>query len=87
MDSYSDAPQILDYFRMVARKHELYRYIQLSHQVIGATWSDERGIWTIKVKNLATGDVFEDWCHFMISGSGILKCVFAPVSGVVWALD
>ncbi|KAJ9501190.1 hypothetical protein H2202_002984 [Exophiala xenobiotica] len=70
---YSDAPQILEYFRMVAKKHELYRYIKLSHEVIGANWDDVKGIWTIKVKELTTGDVFEDWCHFMISGSGILN--------------
>lgn len=60
---------------MVAKKHELYRYIKLSHQVTGANWDDVKGVWTIKVKDLTTGNEFEDWCHFMISGSGILKSV------------
>ena len=58
---------------MVAQKYELYRFIKLSHKVIGAEWHEDEGTWKITVEDLSTGTVFEDWCHFMISGSGILK--------------
>ncbi|EXJ60795.1 hypothetical protein A1O7_04948 [Cladophialophora yegresii CBS 114405] len=70
---YSPAPEILDYFRSVAHKYELYRFIKLSHKVIEAKWNEEKGIWNITVEDLTTGNIIHDWGHFMISGSGILN--------------
>ena len=71
--SYSPAPEILEYFRGIAKKYELYKYIRLRHMVVGAVWDDEGGIWTLKIKNLQNGEIYNDWCHIMINGSGILK--------------
>ena len=71
--SYSPASEILEYFRRVARKYDLYRHIRLQHQVVGAKWDDTKGIWSVEVRNLVTGELFSDWCHFMITGTGILK--------------
>lgn len=73
--SYSPAPEILDYFRSVAQKYELYRFIKLSHKVVEAKWDEDQGIWNITVEDLTTGNIIHDWCHFMITGSGILKYV------------
>ncbi|KAJ9664515.1 hypothetical protein H2198_000166 [Neophaeococcomyces mojaviensis] len=70
---YSRAGEILEYLRTVARKYDLYRNIKLSHMVKAARWDEERSIWTIKVEDTTTGTITEDWCHFMISGSGILN--------------
>lgn len=42
---------------------------------MGARWNETEGTWSVKVKDLITNEVFEDWCHFMITGSGILKWV------------
>ncbi|KAL4947586.1 hypothetical protein BDW69DRAFT_204246 [Aspergillus filifer] len=70
---YARAPEILEYFRNVARKYELYRYIKLSHRVIAAKWNEPEGIWELRIEDLTTGTVFEDSCHFMISASGILN--------------
>jgi cation diffusion facilitator CzcD-associated flavoprotein CzcO len=75
--SYSPGPEIFRYFQGIAEKYELYRYIKLSHKVIGATWNEFEGIWALKVEDMSTGTVFDDWCHFLISGSGILKYVLA----------
>jgi cation diffusion facilitator CzcD-associated flavoprotein CzcO len=73
--SYSPQREILDYFKSVAKKYELYKYINLSHMVIGAAWDEDEGLWHIKVKDLASQEVKSDYCHFLINGSGILKCV------------
>ncbi|KAH8801392.1 hypothetical protein F5884DRAFT_824508 [Xylogone sp. PMI_703] len=70
---YSSAPEILQYFLRLARKHDLYRFIKLNHQVIHAEWQESEGIWQVTIKDLASGTTFTDWCHFMISGSGILN--------------
>ncbi|KAG8428477.1 hypothetical protein J3459_003899 [Metarhizium acridum] len=72
---YSSAPEILEYFKRLAAKYELYRFIKLSHKVINATWDGEGGIWNVKIENVSDGSVINDWCHFLISGSGILKSV------------
>ncbi|OAA59737.1 Flavin monooxygenase-like protein [Niveomyces insectorum RCEF 264] len=72
-NSYSRAPEILEYFRGVARKYDLYRFIKLSHRVISADWDDEQGIWKLKIEDLATGTVIDDWGHFMITASGVLN--------------
>lgn len=71
--SYSPAPEILEYFKNVAMKYELYKYIKLSHIITGATWNEVEGKWFVEVKNLMTGEIGKDWCHFLINGSGILK--------------
>jgi cation diffusion facilitator CzcD-associated flavoprotein CzcO len=63
----------LKYFRHVAVKYDLYRFIKLSHEVVGATWSDEEGRWNLKIRDIKSGTIFDDWCDFMINGSGILK--------------
>ncbi|RMJ03531.1 hypothetical protein CDV36_014938 [Fusarium kuroshium] len=70
---YSPAPEILEYFKRLAKKYDLYRFIKLSHQVVGARWISSEGIWRIKVKVLETDTIIEDWCHFMITASGILN--------------
>lgn len=73
--SYSPAPEILQYFKNVALKYDLYKYIKLSHIITGATWNEDEGKWFVAVKNLTTGETVQDWCHFLINGSGILKYV------------
>ncbi|KAI9870993.1 MAG: hypothetical protein M1830_003547, partial [Pleopsidium flavum] len=70
---YSASREIFNYFKGVADKYELYRYIKLSHMVTGATWDEEEGIWKLRIKNLELGDVFDDWCNVLINGSGILN--------------
>lgn len=71
--SYSPAPEILRYFQDIADKYDLYRFIKLRHQVIGATWNEETSRWYLKIRNLETGEIIDDWCDFMINGSGVLK--------------
>ncbi|KAH7489978.1 FAD-binding monooxygenase [Fusarium oxysporum f. sp. matthiolae] len=70
---YSTAPEILEYLLSVARKYELYRFVKLGHQVVNAEWWEEKGTWRVKIQDLTTGEVSEDWCNFLISGSGILN--------------
>ena len=73
LHSYSPAAEILEYFRHVANKYELYRFIKLQHRVVSAIWHEQESRWNLRIENLESGDVLDDWCDFMISGSGILK--------------
>lgn len=63
----------MQYFKDVAEDHSLYRFVKLRHQVVHAGWHESEGTWKLRIKDLATDSIFEDWCHFMISGSGILN--------------
>lgn len=69
---YSSAPEIWQYFKDVAVKFDLLKYIKLRHKVESATWDEERGKWILVVTG-PDGEIFEDECEILANGSGILK--------------
>ena len=74
IDSYSGAPEILKYFKNVADKYGLRKYIRLEHKVVGAFWDDQDQQWHVKVQRGDNPeDVFEDQGHILINASGVLK--------------
>ncbi|KAI1630479.1 cyclohexanone monooxygenase [Exophiala viscosa] len=70
---YSTSQEILKYFKEIADKYALYKYIKLNHYVHDAKWDEEAGIWNVKVKDSTTGAIVEDWGHIFINGCGILN--------------
>ncbi|KAJ5738507.1 hypothetical protein N7493_001662 [Penicillium malachiteum] len=72
-NSYFTSAEILTYFKGVATKYDLYKNIQLNHQVTAAAWDENQGIWNVEVKNLNTGSVIQDWGHVLINGCGVLN--------------
>ena len=62
--TYSRQPEIWDYLRDLARRHDLHPHIHFGHELSGAAWDDEqqrwrvetsRGAWTAQVVVDATG--------------------------------
>jgi cation diffusion facilitator CzcD-associated flavoprotein CzcO len=62
--TYSRQPEIWDYLRDLAERHDLHRHIRLGHELERAAWDDERqhwrvqtsgGAWTAQVLVDATG--------------------------------
>jgi cation diffusion facilitator CzcD-associated flavoprotein CzcO len=49
------------------------KFFRLRHQVVGAYWDDEKGLWDVHVKELTTGQTFIDSAEIFINGGGILK--------------
>ncbi|KAH0843527.1 putative sterigmatocystin biosynthesis monooxygenase stcW [Fonsecaea pedrosoi] len=72
-NNYSSSQEILQYFKDIAEKYELYKHVQLNHFVQEASWDEDQGIWNIKVKDVLTGATKEDWAHVFINGCGILN--------------
>ncbi|KAI1268611.1 hypothetical protein F5Y18DRAFT_236215 [Xylariaceae sp. FL1019] len=70
---FSTSEEIEAYLCACCEKEKLYGAIKTSHQVVGARWVEDTGIWDIKVRNLADGTDFDDWCHFLLDCSGILN--------------
>lgn len=71
--SYSTSEEIHQYFKNVTEKYKLAKYVKLDHMVTGAIWDEDEGRWNIQGKNLRNGTSWNDWCHVLINGSGILK--------------
>jgi cation diffusion facilitator CzcD-associated flavoprotein CzcO len=44
---YAPAPEILEYWKGVARKYDLYKHIKLEHKVVEARWDDDVGKWQV----------------------------------------
>lgn len=69
---FGSAEEIEAYFCRVCEEEDLGREIRTEHRVVEARWN-ERGIWELKIEDLRTGTVCDDYCHFLLDASGILK--------------
>ncbi|KAH6884928.1 steroid monooxygenase [Thelonectria olida] len=71
---YSSAPEILQYFKDVAEKYDLNKYIQLNHRVVAATWNEEEQMWHIKIqKGDDPNDIIHDKANIFVNASGVLN--------------
>lgn len=70
---FSPAEEIEDYLCRLCREERLDKDIRTSHQIERADWSEKEGVWKLKVRNLETQAVFDDYAHFLLDASGILK--------------
>lgn len=74
LKSYSSGPEILQYFKDVAEKYGLMKYVRLKHKVVGVWWQEETSEWLVKIqRGDDPEDVFEDRCHMLVNASGVLK--------------
>lgn len=71
--NYAKASEIRQYFQDFCDRHDLQRYIELEHQVLGAEWSDDEAQWTIDVKDLHTNIRLQSTADILISATGILN--------------
>ncbi|KAK2596341.1 hypothetical protein N8I77_013237 [Diaporthe amygdali] len=71
---YSGAPEILQYFKDVAEKYDLNKYIRLSHKVVGAYWNEEDQMWHVKIQKGDDPNAFiEDKANIFVNASGVLN--------------
>ncbi|KAL1969601.1 hypothetical protein VTN77DRAFT_8154 [Rasamsonia byssochlamydoides] len=70
---YSSAPEIWRYFRDLVDRFDLVKYFKFNHEIVGAYWDSDRGVWDIHVKNLISGETFVDSAEVFINGGGVLN--------------
>ncbi|KAL1603763.1 hypothetical protein SLS60_005353 [Paraconiothyrium brasiliense] len=70
---YSPGPEIQRYYEDIVEQYGVKRHLRLKHDVLSAVWSENIHRWVVKVKNLATGDIFTDTAHFFITAVGRLN--------------
>ncbi|KAI9743699.1 MAG: hypothetical protein M1818_003015 [Claussenomyces sp. TS43310] len=81
--NYASSKEIFQYFKDFSTRHQLDKYIQLEHQVVGATWDDKTAQWHVQIKNLKTGEIIDSDCHVLINAGGILNAWrFPPIPGI-----
>jgi cation diffusion facilitator CzcD-associated flavoprotein CzcO len=69
---YSPSQEIWQYFKDVATKYGLEKYVQFQRKVESATWDGESGHWKLQILG-PDGARFEDWCDILINASGVLN--------------
>lgn len=71
--SFSPQPEIFDYLRDVARKHDLYRFTRFGQEMTGARWDADENRWHVTT---ARGDEFV--ARYLVSGVGALHLPHIP---------
>jgi len=71
---YSYSPEIWEYIKGIYEENGfINKYVNLQHQVERAEWLENKGVWKLKVKNIKTGEVFDDEAEFFINAGGVLN--------------
>lgn len=80
---YAPGKEIQQYLRDVAHRFGATRFIKTSHKVERAEFLADEKKWKIKVKNLATGESFEDKADIFITARGQLnECSWPDLPGL-----
>ncbi|KAI2636933.1 FAD/NAD(P)-binding domain-containing protein [Hypomontagnella submonticulosa] len=80
---YAGSKEIKGYFQEFIAKYGLQKFIKTSHIVTETRWDEEKGQWEVKVKDLLTGVVVNDWCHILIHATGYLnKPAWPKIPGI-----
>lgn len=74
---YSSSEEIWQYFKDVATKYDLEKYVQFNTKVNSAHWDAEAGLWRL-VLTRPDGTQFEDECNILVNGSGVLNSYKYP---------
>ncbi|RYP76146.1 hypothetical protein DL771_001970 [Monosporascus sp. 5C6A] len=70
---FSSAEEIEKYLNETCEEEHMLDSIKTRHEVSGAWWDEDRGLWDLNVVDLETGEEFQDQANFIIDGSGILN--------------
>jgi cation diffusion facilitator CzcD-associated flavoprotein CzcO len=69
---YASAPEIWQYFKDTATKFDLEKYVAFKSSVKEAVWDEEASQYKLKILGPG-GNVFDDYCDMLVSGSGVLN--------------
>ncbi|KAH8714138.1 hypothetical protein BGZ61DRAFT_505107 [Ilyonectria robusta] len=69
--AYGD--EIQRYFEEFAEKNDLKKFMKLNTKVVEARWDEEKGLWSLTLEDQVTKGTWQDWCHVLVNGTGILN--------------
>ena len=76
--SYASGSEIKEYFGNFSRKHRLSRYTRLQHQVVGARWDNDPGVWVVEVEDLRHKETYSKECDIFVNAGGYLNIPTIP---------
>ncbi|KAE8408281.1 hypothetical protein BDV37DRAFT_296468 [Aspergillus pseudonomiae] len=80
---FSGSDEILEYWKRVAKKYDVRKYIQFEKRCTGARWNEALGKWFVQMLDLQTGQTFEDNADVLITGTGQLnEWKWPPIPGL-----
>lgn len=86
---FSFSGDIWKYLDKVCNTFDLRKYMTFNTEVVGCYWDEEKGEWKVKLRETKPGQEpreFEDHCHLLLHGTGILNNFKVRVEGVVMSL-
>lgn len=85
---FSDQPTLLDYFRRCADDFDVRDHVRFDTEVLGATWSDDTGTWTLRVRGAGRDGVEESVeANALVSAVGQLNRPNLPAIDGIEAFD
>lgn len=70
-EQYAQGAEILEYWKSVARKYDVYSLVKFSTKVSGTYWEPLRSQWRVETIDLLTGQKQEaQYYHFVITAIG-----------------
>jgi cation diffusion facilitator CzcD-associated flavoprotein CzcO len=70
---YAEAPEILQYWRRVAEKYDIKKYMKFGHECIEARWNEETSKWHVRFRKLDSDEIVEDVGDVFMTGVGPLN--------------
>ena len=70
--SYAESDEIQEYFKGVATKYRLSRFIKFEHKVVAARWDEQKSLYVLEVET-PDGSIIYDTCHVLVNACGLLK--------------
>ncbi|KAK1982099.1 4-hydroxyacetophenone monooxygenase [Colletotrichum cereale] len=69
-EEFAQGVEIRNYWQGLARKYDVYKYLQLSHRVEGLNWVDSRSVWQITIRDLKTDTIRTEEAEFVLTAIG-----------------
>ncbi|OBR04836.1 4-hydroxyacetophenone monooxygenase [Colletotrichum higginsianum IMI 349063] len=69
-EEFAQGAEIRNYWQGLARKYDVYKYLQLSQRVEGLDWDDSRSVWKITIRDLKTDAIWVEEADFVLTAIG-----------------
>jgi cation diffusion facilitator CzcD-associated flavoprotein CzcO len=70
---YAEGDEIRRYWKGVAEKYDVYKYLKFQKKILRATWDPEAAEWVLKIKSLDSGLIYEERFDVLIPAIGVFN--------------
>jgi cation diffusion facilitator CzcD-associated flavoprotein CzcO len=70
---YAEGDEIRRYWKGVAEKYDVYKYLKFQKKILRAAWDPEAAEWVLKIKSLYSGLIYEERFDVLIPAIGVFN--------------